>query len=382
MNIELVKQEIEKLSTLISSWDESKGVSAIEQNLALDKLTSLYELIRFGNNIATDTTATPIITAPIANEIATDSNDESNEEEQEIEVEILFAEDEDEEETDSEPLSPEPEVEPSSVNEEPEVALVAATIEQPATPAIEEEVKEEAVENIVDEVVPAVDEQTKNEIESETKIEEAKVEVEVAPEPKPEVQPEPQQPKANRQPTMESLFGAEEIQRKPRSKHQRMMALYGEAQPKQEKAVDISKIFDMDDDDIFEIKVSANTPEEEPAFSTPKAITNEEVTTLADTIAPAKTTLADTIVAPAALAEEITNSKINSLQQAIGINDKFLMIRDLFNGDNEAYNEAITTLDKLPTLEDCMVHIIENYEWNPDVEGSKFIMQLLERKFS
>ena len=181
---------------------------------------------------------------------------------------------------------------------------------------------------------------------------------------------------------MESLFGSDEIQRKPRSKHQRMMSIYADPQPKQEKAVDISKIFDMDDDDIFEIKVSANTPEEEPAFSTPKAITNEEVTTLADAIAPAKTTLADTIVAPAALAEEITNSKINSLQQAIGINDKFLMIRDLFNGDNEAYNEAITTLDKLPTLEDCMVHIIENYEWNPDVEGSKFIMQLLERKFS
>ena len=181
---------------------------------------------------------------------------------------------------------------------------------------------------------------------------------------------------------MESLFGTEEIQRKPRSKHQRMMAIYGEAQPKQEKAVDISKIFDMDNDDIFEITTSANTPKEENASKKTISIVNEEVTTLADAIAPQQTPLADTIVAPAALAEEITNSRINSLRQAIGINDKFLMIRDLFDGDDEAYDEAITALDKLPSLEDCMIHIIENYEWNPDVEGSKFIMQLLERKFS
>ena len=160
------------------------------------------------------------------------------------------------------------------------------------------------------------------------------------------------------------------------------MALYGEAQPKQEKAVDISKIFDMEDDDIFEIKVSANTQKEEntPKKTTP--IANDEVTTLADVIGQQQTTLADTIVAPAALAEEITNAKITSLRQAIGINDKFLMIRDLFDGDDEAYDEAIAALDKLPSLEDCMIHIIEHYEWNPDVEGSKFIMQLLERKFS
>jgi hypothetical protein len=29
-----------------------------------------------------------------------------------------------------------------------------------------------------------------------------------------------------------------------------------------------------------------------------------------------------------------------------------------------------------------MIYIIENHQWNPDIEGSKFIMQLLERKFS
>ena len=112
-----------------------------------------------------------------------------------------------------------------------------------------------------------------------------------------------------------------------------------------------------------------------------KPIVEEKPQTLADAI-PAPQTLADTIAAPTALAEEINNARVRSLRDGIGLNDKFLMIRDLFDGDGEAYEEAINALDELETLDDCMIHIIENYAWNPDSEGSKFIMQLLERKLS
>ena len=75
-------------------------------------------------------------------------------------------------------------------------------------------------------------------------------------------------------------------------------------------------------------------------------------------------------------------ARTRSLRQAIGINDKFLMTRDLFDGDEDAYAEAIAELDECETLDDCMIYIAENYEWNPDSEGAKFIMQLLERKHS
>lgn len=379
MNIKLVKQEIEQLTTLLSSWEEGKGVSAIERDLALNKLTKLYELIRFDAASATDSDIIPPIVAPITKETITEAPEEEKSTEQEVEVEIIFADEDQEDETE--------EIEELEENTSSNTENITATNEVEVEEDIQPQVEETEAET---EDILVVDEEDAADEENE------EVEIVVASEPEPEPEPaiipepimesksepQPEKPaKSPRKPAMESLFGAEEIQRKPRSKHQRMMAIYGEAQPKQEKAVDISKIFDMEDDDIFEIKVN-NRPQQENVAKKTSPVANEEVTTLADVIAPQKTTLADTIVAPAALAEEITNSKITSLQQAIGINDKFLMIRDLFDGDDQAYNEAIATLDKLPSLEDCMIHIIENYEWNPDVEGSKFIMQLLERKFS
>ena len=404
MNIKLVKQEIEQLTTLLSSWEEGKGVSAIERDLALNKLTKLYELIRFDAAPATDldTNIIPPIVAPMSEEPSTEAAEE--EAEQEIEVEIIFADEDQEdceEETSEEMTIPEEfEIEEEEkIEEEASVEPENIIIQEPeVTPEVEPQPAEEEAEPefaVKEEVIFASEDEDFDEEEEAEIVVVAEPVPEpqpvVAPEPQPvvesipepEPEPEPEKPaKSPRRPAMESLFGAEEIQRKPRSKHQRMMAIYGESQPKQEKAVDISKIFDMDDDDIFEIKVVNNRPLQESVAKKAVPVASEEVTTLADVIAPQKTTLADTMVAPAALAEEITNSRIISLQQAIGINDKFLMIRDLFDGDAEAYAEAISTLDKLPSLEDCMIHIIENYEWNPDVEGSKFIMQLLERKFS
>ena len=357
MNIELIKREFEKLSTLIASWNEGESVSAIERQLTLDKLTSLYELVRFGGDVAPVEQSAPAAVAAVpAVEPENEPENEPAEEEsdeQEVEVEFIFAEDDDEEEEAAEPVAiPTPEPAPAVVAPEPEPT--------PAPQPMPEPTPEPLVEP---EPIP----------EPEV--------VTPAPEPAPQPQPQPQ-PQKPRKPSMESLFGSDEIQRKPRSKHQRMMSIYADPQPKQEKVVDISKIFDLDDADDFEISVSpAPAKREQSVASTVNDLSSNDTPILADAITP-KTTLADTIAAPAALAEELTAARTRSLRQAIGINDKFLMTRDLFDGDEDAYAEAIAELDKCETLDDCMIYIAENYEWNPDSEGAKFIMQLLERKHS
>ena len=75
-------------------------------------------------------------------------------------------------------------------------------------------------------------------------------------------------------------------------------------------------------------------------------------------------------------------SKIADLRKAIGINDKFIMLRDLFAGDEAQYNATIDALNSFASLDECMIYIVENFAWNPDSEGAKLIVSLIERKLS
>ena len=76
------------------------------------------------------------------------------------------------------------------------------------------------------------------------------------------------------------------------------------------------------------------------------------------------------------------NSGMMKLKQAIGINDKFLLLRDLFGGDTERYERTIDRLNEFDDLDDCIIYISENYDWNPSSDGVRFLMELLERKLS
>ena len=388
MNIKLIKAEIEKLSLLLSSWEGEESVSAIERDIALDKLKKIYDLVRFDAEVAAvEPIATPVA-APV------EEREEEPQQESDVEVELIFADEEDFLSTLPEAVEEEDtEAEPSLVEEILASAMVATPISAPAEVASEEEPETEVA-------TPAIEPELEPEIEIEPEPTPEPVAEEPAMAPKPQQEEKPaeekpieekpveEKPAKREEPrSLNSLFGMEEVQRRPRTKHQRMMSIYNDNEPAPEKVVDISKIFDMDVDAPKPMTSKSAEPKTAPApkpapQAAPAPVEEERRVTIADAIAATTQTLADTIVAPNALAEEINHSKIASLRDGIGLNDKFLMIRDLFDGDDEAYDEAITALDSLESMDDCMIHIIENYAWNPDTEGSKFIMQLLERKLS
>ena len=402
MNIELIKSELEKLSLMLSEWEGDAEVSSIERDIALDKLKKIYDLVRFDSKVVA---ATPVAAPAVEEEPA-------EEEEKDVEVELIFAE-EDELFTTLPDLTAEgdaPATEPSLASEIFASAMAVSPIaesiiteEEPATapepePAPIAEPEPEPAP-VVEEPAPIVEAEPIAEVVAEPEVEvevatepEPVAEVEAEPEPVVEAEPEPiaevttepevEKPMKREEPrSLNSLFGLEEVQRRPRTKHQRMMSIYSDSEPRPEKVVDISKIFDMDVD--APKPMTSKAPERKAAPQpAPAAVEEERTVTIADAMAASTQTLADTLITPVALGDDINHSKINSLREGIGLNDKFLMIRDLFDGDDEAYNEAITALDGMETLDDCMIHIIENYAWNPDTEGSKFIMQLLERKLS
>lgn len=69
-----------------------------------------------------------------------------------------------------------------------------------------------------------------------------------------------------------------------------------------------------------------------------------------------------------------------SLRSTIGVNDKIILMRDLFNGNNEYYDRVITKLDSFSSLDEAMIFIHDNYHWNPQSEGARLLVELLARK--
>ncbi len=60
---------------------------------------------------------------------------------------------------------------------------------------------------------------------------------------------------------------------------------------------------------------------------------------------------------------------IASIRDSIGMNDKFLLVRDLFNGDAELYESTVSSLDGFESLDECLIYIVENCEWNETCNG-------------
>ena len=362
MNIEFIKSEIKRLSLIVESWSEGNVIPAVERDLALDKIKSLYDVLRFGESQGVVVEPTATVIPPVVENKLEDMTEAEEPEEKDVEVEFIFAEEDEEDET---------------------------------NPVEEESAEEESVVESAAETVINID-MAETEVAEKPEPEEPKVEPQPVKEETPvvdEVKVEKKAPAAEKPKpvaSLNSLFGADEPRREPRSKHQRMMSIYNN-ESKPEKVVDISKIFDMDDEDDVEI-TAIPTPkpqsrvskvvelDDEPIVAT-NTLADAKTVTLADAMAQNSTTLADTIAAPAALGEEINNSHIKSLRKAIGINDKFLMIRDLFGGDGDVYEQTLDALDEFDSFDDCLLYIAENHpEWNPDSEGAKFLTQLLERK--
>ncbi len=70
----------------------------------------------------------------------------------------------------------------------------------------------------------------------------------------------------------------------------------------------------------------------------------------------------------------------DDLNRAISVGDRFVLLRDLFDGDQALCDRTLKRLSTFDDLDDCMIWITENFAWNANSEGAKLIMGLLERK--
>ena len=80
------------------------------------------------------------------------------------------------------------------------------------------------------------------------------------------------------------------------------------------------------------------------------------------------------------LSDQLKAKPIVSLTEAIGISDKFLFIGEIFDGDKEAYSQAISRLDKAENLQDAMAIIMSYTGENTETEAVRQLLELVKLK--
>lgn len=80
------------------------------------------------------------------------------------------------------------------------------------------------------------------------------------------------------------------------------------------------------------------------------------------------------------MASVIQNKPIADLTKAIGINDKFLFTKELFNGNAELYSKSIKQLNSFDNINDALIYIQENFSWDDHNEAANQLIELVRRK--
>jgi hypothetical protein len=72
---------------------------------------------------------------------------------------------------------------------------------------------------------------------------------------------------------------------------------------------------------------------------------------------------------------------LSNLSQAIGINDRFLFIRELFSGNSETYSKAIMKIDEAKNLPEAKALILDFAGDRIETEAGQQLLDLVKRKF-
>lgn len=71
---------------------------------------------------------------------------------------------------------------------------------------------------------------------------------------------------------------------------------------------------------------------------------------------------------------------ISNLVSAIGINDRFNLIRELFGNDAGLFDNVIARLNDAPSFNDAYNIMIQQFDWDMDSEPVQYLLDLVRRK--
>jgi len=72
---------------------------------------------------------------------------------------------------------------------------------------------------------------------------------------------------------------------------------------------------------------------------------------------------------------------INSIWDGIGINDRFLFIRELFANSSTKFESTVEAIDQLGSIHEAVNYLKMNFKWNKTEASQKFLV-LVKRRFT
>lgn len=79
--------------------------------------------------------------------------------------------------------------------------------------------------------------------------------------------------------------------------------------------------------------------------------------------------------------QHFANTPIAKLETAVGLNDRFQYIRELFENDAELYRQTVTKIDSFAQLDEAIAYLDQHFNWEKDDTSVKFL-HLIKRRFS
>ena len=80
------------------------------------------------------------------------------------------------------------------------------------------------------------------------------------------------------------------------------------------------------------------------------------------------------------LSSKWQSAPLHSIASGIGLNDKFLYIRELFNSDNTLYDNTIQNLDAVHSPDEAMDYIHNHFDWDEKNETVQKFVSLIYRR--
>lgn len=128
-------------------------------------------------------------------------------------------------------------------------------------------------------------------------------------------------------------------------------------------------------------------PKAEPVFTKTEPVV-QKTEPVIPKVEPATATMESPLqkqdTAKLTLAERMQKTKIDDLNKVIGLNQKFLFMNSLFEGENTSYNDAIEKLNRMPTVADARHYIRELayiYAWNYEDPNVVLFTEFVERRY-